>query len=250
MPFDAWDAFCSGAGTLAAGGGTLPAALFLAGLTGSVAHCMPMCGPFVMAQVADRLALVPAPRLCELTRLRSSLLLPYHFGRLTTYAGLGAAAASIGAVLAALPWFGSLAGALLLLAALMFAARALHRLAPSLGTPPWIGPPWIGALARLAGRIDRTHWAGSLALGLLLGFLPCGLLYTALIAASASAAPAQGALAMASFGLGTVPGLIAIGLLGHAAGRRLGRAIAVVGPAVMLINAAMLAALAWQRLAA
>ena len=247
MAFDAWDALCSGAGTLAAGGGALPAALFLAGLTGSAAHCAPMCGPFVMAQVADRLALVPAPRLCELTRLRTGLLLPYHAGRLTTYAGLGVMAASLGGAAASLPWVGSLAGLLLFLAALLFAAQALARFVPRLGTAS--ASPWIGPIARLAGRLDRTRWQGSLTLGLLLGFLPCGLLYAALTAASASAAPLPGALAMLCFGLGTVPSLMLLGILGQAAGRRFGRVTAIVGPAIMLINATLLAALGWQRLA-
>jgi sulfite exporter TauE/SafE len=78
----------------AAGG--LMLGLLLAGLAGSAMHCVPMCGPFVLGQVADRMARVPAVRLCELQRVRGGLLLPYHLGRITTYAGLGALAAAMG----------------------------------------------------------------------------------------------------------------------------------------------------------
>ena len=63
--------------------------LFLAGLAGSPLHCAPMCGPFVLARAAGRLANVPAGRLCERQRLLSGALLPYHLGRIGTYAALG-----------------------------------------------------------------------------------------------------------------------------------------------------------------
>jgi hypothetical protein len=44
------------------------------------------------------------------------------------------------------------------------------------------------------------------------GWLPCGLVYSVLITALASGSPAQGALTMAAFGLGTLPNLLAMGL--------------------------------------
>ena len=248
MAFDVWGALCSGSDAVLFGGVGLPFALFLAGLTGSAAHCAPMCGPFVIAQVADRLAAVPVRHLCALTRLRSGLLLPYHLGRITTYAGLGVAAAAIGTVAAGLPWFSALASVLLFLAALLFAGQALKRLVPRLGA---IAPvPWFAPIARRAARLDRTHWSGSFMLGLLLGFLPCGLLYAALMASAASAAPALGAIAMIGFGLGTVPALVLVGVAGQVAGRRFGATTAIVGPAVMMINAITLAAIGWHRLMA
>ena len=67
--------------------------LFAAGAAGSVVHCGPMCGVFVLGQVSERMARLPSGRLCERQRISSGLLLPYHLGRLTTYAGLGALAA-------------------------------------------------------------------------------------------------------------------------------------------------------------
>jgi len=48
-------------------------------------------------------------------------------------------------------------------------------------------------------------------LGMVWGWLPCGMVYAALVAALATADPRHGALLMLSFGLGTLPNLLAIG---------------------------------------
>ncbi|MDE2574168.1 MAG: sulfite exporter TauE/SafE family protein, partial [Rhodospirillales bacterium] len=89
--------------------------LLLAGLAGSVLHCGPMCGPFVLGQVSDRLAHVPAVLMCERSRIQAALLLPYHVGRLLSYAVLGAVAAQFGG----LARLGFVPSALLLLGGLL-----------------------------------------------------------------------------------------------------------------------------------
>jgi sulfite exporter TauE/SafE len=256
-PLEALAAWCGhlGAGwhlSLTAGG--LYAGLLLAGAAGSVVHCAPMCGPFVLGQVSDRLARLPGALLCERQRVGSALLLPYHAGRLITYAGLGALAGEGGAALGRLAWFGWLSGILLGLAALLFLGHALRRLAPSLA---WLVPGtdrapggWIRLIRRLSARADRTRPIGGLLLGLTLGFLPCGFLYAALAVAAATGQPLTGAAAMLCFGLGTVPSLVAVGVAGHAAGRAFHRGVSALAPAVLLVNAAVLGALAWERLAA
>jgi uncharacterized protein len=108
---------------------------------------------------------------------------------------------------------------------------------------------FVRLIVRLTARVDRSTPLGGLLLGLALGFLPCGFLYAALTAASASGGPAAGALAMIAFGVGTVPSLIAVGIAGQAAGRRWQRASASVAPAVMLLNAALLTVLAVRAIA-
>jgi uncharacterized protein len=233
--------------------GSVMLGLLLAGLAGSTMHCVPMCGPFVLGQVGDRMARMPAARLCELQRLRGGLLLPYHLGRLITYAALGALAAAMGSTLSRLPWLGRLSGVLLLMAALLFLGQALCRPVPALHwTLPDIvaAPPgFVRSIASLTGRLDRSTRLGGFLLGLALGFLPCGFLYAALAAASASGGPAAGALAMVAFGVGTVPSLVAVGIAGQAAGRSWQRATAAVAPAVMLLNAVLLTALAVRGMA-
>ena len=101
--------------------GGLVVGLFLAGAAGSTLHCGPMCGGFVLGQVADRLAVMPAGTMCERRRIGSALLLPYHAGRVLTYAALGAVAGFGGAALSDVPY---LAAGLLMLAAGLFVLMA------------------------------------------------------------------------------------------------------------------------------
>jgi hypothetical protein len=212
--------------------GGLLVGLFLAGLAGSTVHCVPMCGGFVLGQVADRMASLPPVRLCEWQRVSQGALLPYHLGRLTTYGTLGALA---GGVLGQLPLFKWISPVLLLIGAGLLVAHAAH-----IVTGPDRAPiGWARAIARLAARAG-----GGYPLGIVLGFLPCGFLYAALATAAASGSPVLGVLGMLGFGIGTVPALAVVGIAGQSAGRHWPRAIAAAAPAMMLLNAGLLTILA------
>lgn len=240
--------FCA-PGTLTPLGAGPLLGLFLAGLGGSVLHCAPMCGPFVLGQVSARMARTPAARLCEMRRIGAGMLLPYHLGRLSTYALLGAMAGGIGAGLGQLPWFGLLSGVLLVLAAALFMAHATRRLFPAVARVlPGLDPAPPGLVRGVSGLIGGLRLGNGFTLGVLLGFLPCGLLYAALAAAAAGQSAVGGAMAMAAFGLGTVPALLGVGILGQGAWQLTRRpALARLSPAVLVLNAMVLAALAWQR---
>ena len=94
---------------------------------------------------------------------------------------------------------------------------------------------------------DPRGWRGY-ALGVALGFLPCGLLYGALAAAAGAGGPARGALAMAAFTLGTAPALIGVGWVGAFFARRFLPALRAIAAPVMVLNAAVLLVLAWRAL--
>jgi sulfite exporter TauE/SafE len=199
--------------------------MFLLGAVGSVTHCGAMCGPLVIGQVTERLAAVPAPMLCEAHRLRSGLLLPYHAGRLLTYAALGAASGAVG--LAFVSHLASLRSVLLLLAAAMLVASAT-------GSLPFRPAAGFGPL-RWLRSLDRTRARGTFLFGMIMGLLPCGLLYAALVGACALATPARGAAGMLLFGAGTVPMLALVGIAGQLSPVR--RAL----PALLAANALVLA---------
>jgi sulfite exporter TauE/SafE len=254
--------------------GSLITGLFLAGAASSALHCGPMCGGFVLGQVADRIAAIPVLQMCEWRRLGASALLPYHLGRVTTYAALGALAGLAGAFAEQLP---QVTGALLLLAAWLFLAMAWRRWKTRWGRtvggrlPPTRvtrlsagsvaeGTGGAGTRARLAAglaalrqKLATAGWRPprnlrGFPLGLLLGFLPCGVVYAALAAVAAGHDPLIGAVGMAAFGAGTTPVLIAIGLAGHAAGQRWQGVITAAAPFILVLNATLLALLALRGL--
>jgi sulfite exporter TauE/SafE len=208
--------------------GTNLAAMALLGAAGSVVHCGPMCGPLVLGQVTSRLSCLPCQKMSEMRRLQSGLLANYHVGRITTYAVLGALAGTAGLGIA--DTLRPLRGLVLLAAAAALLVAAWRQF-----TANRTGTVVTNSLQR---RLLKRVRPGSLAYGLALGLLPCGLLYTALLAAAATASPLWGTAAMIAFGAGTVPMLAAIGVAGNSFAVRpwLLRA----APALFVVNAAFL----------
>ncbi|MGE0154304.1 MAG: sulfite exporter TauE/SafE family protein [Reyranellaceae bacterium] len=218
-------------------------ALFLLGLVGSLTHCIGMCGPFVLGQVANRLDRPGGARMDEFARLRAAALLPYHLGRWTTYAALGAVAAGLAQAVVSLTGFQEFLAAMLAIGALLMLATAVGHLR-------------IGGFAapqRLL-RFVRPLFANpsglrGYGLGLILGLLPCGLVYGALTLATATGSPLMGAVAMAAFGVGTAPMLMLAGFSGALLARRWQRQLRFVTAPLLLLNAATLGYLAVASLA-
>lgn len=182
-------------------------ALFLAGLGGSLTHCATMCSGFVLGQSAA---------------IRdhggfARLLLPYHLGRATTYAGLGAVSGFSLRLVASGEVFAVVRHLLLVLVALIFLAvfaeRFLRKAGLSLPALPLPRPPCaVSAMARLT-QVRGT--AGRFGLGLALGLLPCPMVFAALMASAAHGDPWLGAAGLFAFALGTIPVLMGIGLAGQ-----------------------------------
>ena len=86
-------------------------------------------------------------------------------------------------------------------------------------------------LLRLQGRFIPVRHAGqALVLGLVWGWLPCGLVYSVLVMSITTGNAIDGAILMLSFGVGTLPNLLAMGVFADAMRRfaqeRVTRAIA------------------------
>lgn len=228
----------------------LLAALFLAGLAGGLSHCLGMCGPFVLSQVQARLEAVPAATMSEFKRLSGGALVPYHLGRVTTYAGLGAVGALATRQLAEVEALHWVAAALLGFAALFFIGYALKGLGIVLpGMSGIDASDGEGTLAKAWGRMIKPlfqHPTGvrGYALGVALGFLPCGLLYGALAAAAAGGEWLTGAFAMMAFWAGTVPSLLGLGVAGGAILGRWPELARTAAPALLLVNGGFLLYLA------
>lgn len=177
-------------------------ALFIVGLLGGT-HCAGMCGGIVGA-----LSLGGAPRL--------SLLLAYNAGRIFSYAVAGLLAGLLGAATAGLAGQWPVRLALYLLANLMLVALGFYLLGLTRAlafAEAWGQRLWRHLQPLTARFLPVRSVAQALPLGMLWGWLPCGLVYSALLSAMTSASAQQGALLMLAFGLGTVPNLLLAGLL-------------------------------------
>ena len=182
---------------------TLSAA-FLAGMAGGV-HCAAMCGPLVGIACDARNGRGGGRWLCQ--------AIAYNAGRIATYAAAGAITGAIGAAGLALrgdpptqqALLAVMSASLLLLAAYIAGFAPLVRGIEAAGAVAWRR---IEPYSRRF--LPATTPARAFGLGLVFGWLPCGMVYVALIAALATADPLHGAALMTAFGLGTLPNLIAI----------------------------------------
>ncbi len=196
-------------------------AAFFAGVAGSV-HCLAMCGG-----LSGALGL-RARRLGASAGQAVGHAVTYQMGRLASYSLAGALAGSLMAMAEALidvdalaRVVRSLAGLVLIGVAIgvLFKWRPLARL-EQLGGRLW------RHLAPLSRDIPTHRLRGSFLIGMLWGWLPCGMVYSMLLVAALAGSPARGAATMLCFGLGTLPAVLAAGLasaqvLRLGAGRRL-----------------------------
>ncbi|MES2297266.1 MAG: sulfite exporter TauE/SafE family protein [Pseudomonadota bacterium] len=242
--------------------GLLP--IFLTGLFGSV-HCVGMCGGIVGALsaaqaprpafpvnvIALRAGPPPAPSLRA-----PALVLAYNGGRIASYATAGALAGGLAGAAAALSQLAAIETALYWLANLMLIALGLY-----------LCDAWRGlAQLEVAGQRLWSHLRPlmkpllpmdspqrAFLLGGLWGWLPCGMVYSVLLTAMLSGSAASGAAVMLAFGLGTLPTLFALGLMGarlrafgQRRGVRLAAGLTVAGfGALGLLRAAHGMSLGW-----
>lgn len=189
------------------------AAAFSMGLLGSP-HCLGMCGGIVTAFGMSMQSL-PAGR-------QRLLIALYHLGRLGSYSLLGLLAGVVGTAVIA-PFVHShfprlLLGAVLIVIGLsLFGLPLLNRL-ERMGLKFWQS---LMPFRRRLFPLDSVPKA--VTAGLLWGFLPCGLVYGALLMAVAGHDTLTGAGLMLAFGLGTLPMLLAtqqmVSLLRHIIGK-------------------------------
>lgn len=181
---------------------TLPALLLTAlatGLAGS-AHCIGMCGG-----IGASLGLGHRQR---------SLLIYHHLGRILSYTLLGLILGLILPLLGLRPALPQHALILRYLAAAIIIATGLcliFNLQPLRRLEKYAYRLWRPIAALTRHFIPARVASDAFILGLLWGLLPCGLIYSALALALSTAQPFAAALVMLSFGIGTLPAMLALG---------------------------------------
>jgi len=199
---------------------------FLFGLV-NAAHCAGMCGVFALRAAGGQKGLSCLPP-----------ILTYTLGKSFTYTFLGALAGLLGASVIRLAAWPQALLTLLVAGALVLAGLSLLR---PLGRARGAGGRQLARLmAPLLGALPPgDSLLGRFTLGAVTGAVPCGVVYLALLQALALGSPARAALFMASFGLGTLPILAVVGLLGVGImGRPTARCWRVAGGWALLLLAA------------
>ena len=203
-------------------------AAVLTGFLGGV-HCAGMCGGIVTALVGQS-ADNTRPRLMHLA---------YNAGRIASYAIAGAIAGAIGSLGLMLDKWLPVQIVLYVAANLLLIALGLYLAGirspitrfEHLGAGLW---QRIQPLTRRFLPADSPRKA--LVLGMLWGWLPCGLVYTVLFTALLSGSALNGVILMLAFGLGTLPNLMAAAVL-----LQRSRALLASKPARMLSGATVMA---------
>lgn len=186
--------------------------VLMVGLLGSV-HCAGMCGGIVSALSVAPTIRIGAPPV----RTPLANVLAYNAGRIGSYMLAGALAGGIVGGVQALARLPALQAGAYWMANLMLAALGLYLM------DAWRGLAWleqggqllwrhVQPLLRHVGPLDgpgRMMMAGAL-----WGWLPCGMVYSVLVTAMLSGSAFSGALVMLAFGLGTLPMLLGLGVLG------------------------------------
>jgi sulfite exporter TauE/SafE len=179
--------------------------VFLMGLFGT-AHCLGMCGGFAVAVAAG----APRPRAVVARQVF------YQFGKATSYVFIGTLLVVAGGYVADVGrlegWqnvLGVAVGALMVLMGIGAAAEV--RLGPRLERW-WQGSAVCGALGALR---QSPSLARAVLIGWVNGFLPCGLSLAALALLAGTGSMVTTAVGAYVFGLGTLPGLLGLALLGR-----------------------------------
>ena len=186
-------------------------AVFLIGLLGGV-HCVGMCGGIVSALTVQ----VRLPGQANPARREWPLHLAYNLGRIGSYTAAGAAMGAIGTVGMLFNDILPVQLALYVAANLMLVALGLYLtgFTRALSGVEKLGHRLWARIQPLTRRfLPARTVAQAFPLGLLWGWLPCGLVYSALATALGAGSPARGALLMLAFGLGTLPNLLLAGIL-------------------------------------
>jgi sulfite exporter TauE/SafE len=197
---------------------------FLIGLYGSF-HCIGMCGPIALA--------LPIQSDSKFKLISGRIL--YNVGRAITYAIIGLLFGLIGQSLSLAGFQQSvsiLAGVLILLMVLLPSniSQKIYLLKPAYGFTNFLKQKF-GAL------LKKKSVASTFLIGLLNGFLPCGLVYIAVAGAIASGNFLDGAAYMFVFGIGTLPIMLAVSLAGNFISLNVRKRINKMIPAFMIVLA-------------
>jgi len=174
---------------------------FLFGLFGSL-HCVGMCGPIAFMLPIDRI-----------NNFKGSIQLGiYHAGRIFSYSLIGAVFGLLGK---SFTLFGLQQQISIVVGVLMIVSIILPKLFKKIKFEGVIYSFTNRIKSKLGESLKKRENPTFFTLGFLNGLLPCGLVYMAVLGTLASTNILEGIVYMSLFGLGTVPLMTTVAMLGN-----------------------------------
>lgn len=197
--------------------------LFNLGFFGGFTHCIGMCGPFVVSQVTNRMQKIDIRDYTMMQKLKNQAILPYHFGRVFTYSLLGLISGLISEKINNISFFNYIAATLMIFAAIAFLNYLVDEkiskiIFKKINLPKIF---YCNCLKKVTNYIlpknlisnlfkNPTGFRGFL-LGVMLGFIPCGMIYTALALSLTTSSSFFSMIGMFIFAISTIPALFVAG---------------------------------------
>ena len=190
------------------------------GIIGSFTHCVMMCGPIAAGQMSIRLMHLESNQLSNNNKLKCALSYSYYLGKASTYGLITLITYLISSSIKEYYIFRYIAFILVTISAIICLKIALNSIAPYI-TQAKLPNPFKKLEAYITNKMMKKFkyspfGLSGFGMGMFLGFIPCGLVFSAItliIAFSNNWLVAF--LAAFSFGIGTFPALFLVSILGQ-----------------------------------
>lgn len=199
---------------------------FTIGLFGSL-HCIGMCGPIAISLPFQSNSIFQT----------AGKALIYNLGRVTTYSFFGAFIGLLGQGLVFTGfqrWFTIAIGILLLLSAFL-SINLEHKIVAI----PFFNKLYSKLKNKLSGLLKSQAKSSLFWVGILNGFLPCGLVWLAIVGAVSTGNILDGMLYMMLFGFGTLPLMLLASLAGNWVSLRFRKMVRKLVPVFLMIFATL-----------
>lgn len=232
-------------------------AFFILGVTNSFTHCISMCGPIAVSQVSMRLMHIENQKIhSQLSRIYAGLAPTYYIGKAMTYSIMGATLSLFSELITQNYSWQIFRIIVLLFLAILFSLLAFTKIFSKFKKYSIFHIQILSKIikqnyfskytkqftTRLSNLIKKLHLKPEgfhgLLLGMILGLIPCGLVYMVLLGAlSTTSSPLLASMLMFVFGLGTFPGLFLVSYFGTSIIQKYKTAFGLMYAITMLINA-------------
>lgn len=254
--------------------------LFLIGISNGFTHCISMCGPIAVGQVSMRLMQIPKDKMTQLSKLKAGIAFSYYIGKAITYGTMGIIMSLLLNAFIKQYWFKLLKFGILIVLISIFCLMAVDKIKIIISyilskyknthnkyfnnlniknnnLNNNLNLNKLSYLSKISKRINNLYtktilnkinklklnssgWQG-LILGMLLGLIPCGLVYTVLATAVSTSSNAYIiGIAMLAFGIGTFPSLFIVSYFGQIILQKYKKIFDVFYIITMLFNAYIL----------